>query len=226
MLPRAFTALRLTRQRLPGVLAAPRWSPHAVTTKHAARSMRVCFSTAAEAAPETKPETENPATKIVPAAAEMDYEVDTLVDETAVKTMVHGYGTNCFEVNDVLMQGSIFLLPNVTLLFKPTRVEEITVENLTLLKYLRPTPDIIIFGTGDEVRQPSVEVRNFLDSLGMLYECARTKNACSTFNILNNENREVAGLMLPVTVDKKELLLDQERYSDKFSTLRGPGLRS
>lgn len=127
-----------------------------------------------------------------------------LKDEHTVNTLIQGYGNYCFEINDVMMEGSVVCLPNITLLWKPKEWSEVTVESLYLLKYLTPKPDIVVFGTGLDIHHLSRKQAALLESMNLAWECVQTRNAVSTFNILNNEDRSVVGLILGVPMSEDE----------------------
>jgi hypothetical protein len=53
-------------------------------------------------------------------------------------TSIEGYATGVYVVNSKRLWHSIFVLPQITLLWKPTNFEEITVESLSILKVFQP----------------------------------------------------------------------------------------
>lgn len=136
--------------------------------------------------------------------SKFSYKVDKLNDETANKTLISGYGNYCFEVNNVIMQGSIFVTPSICLLYKVEKFEDITVDSLKLLQYIKPMPDLLVIGTGLQIRYLPREVEAYLSSLNISVECVQTRNAVSTFNILNNEGRDLVGILLGVKMSEHE----------------------
>jgi NADH dehydrogenase [ubiquinone] 1 alpha subcomplex assembly factor 3 len=58
-------------------------------------------------------------------------------------------------------------------------------------------PEILVLGCGRRIQRVSKEVRDFLRSNGIKLEAIDSANAASTFNILNEEGRQVAAAMLP-----------------------------
>jgi NADH dehydrogenase [ubiquinone] 1 alpha subcomplex assembly factor 3 len=63
------------------------------------------------------------------------------------------------------------------------------------LRYI--LPEILVLGCGRRIQRVSKELRDFLRSNGIKLEAIDSANAASTFNILNEEGRQVAAAMLP-----------------------------
>ncbi|MCL7050458.1 hypothetical protein MKW94_001799, partial [Papaver nudicaule] len=59
---------------------------------------------------------------------------------------------------------------------------------------------ILLLGTGRQVQHVDPELRRFIRSTGMKLEAIDSRNAASTFNILNEEGRIVAAALLPYGV--------------------------
>lgn len=75
--------------------------------------------------------------------------------------------------------------------------EEWNDEVWRVFEVAQPRPEIIIFGTGKTVLPPPAKIRKYLNSLGIQIEAHDTRNACSTYNLLNEEQRMVAAALLP-----------------------------
>eukprot|EP00262_Sarcandra_glabra_P008002 TRINITY_DN21170_c0_g1_i1.p1 TRINITY_DN21170_c0_g1~~TRINITY_DN21170_c0_g1_i1.p1 ORF type:complete len:171 (-),score=26.65 TRINITY_DN21170_c0_g1_i1:180-692(-) len=108
-----------------------------------------------------------------------------------------GYGDTGFTVNGVQYEGSLLCVENLLLSWSPKRFSEVTVESLSIFRLLRPAPEILILGCGGQVEQVGSEIRHFIRSTGMKLEAIDSRNAASTFNILNEEGRMVAAALLP-----------------------------
>eukprot|EP00898_Chlorokybus_atmophyticus_P009079 jgi/Chlat1/9172/Chrsp97S08454 len=109
-------------------------------------------------------------------------------------TRIAAYDTDGFVVNDVSCKGSVLCLRDVFLLWRGVHTPaDITPEKLAILDLLA------VVGMGRKlVPNPlSTEVRAFLKERGIAVELMDTANASATFNILNQEGRRVAALMLP-----------------------------
>lgn len=121
------------------------------------------------------------------------------------RTFLLGYDGQGFEVRDVNFRGSILALPNACFLWKPRRLEEITPEALAPLLLVKPPIEIVIVGSGEKLERPlPKETLEFMAAKGIAVEHMDTASACSTFNILNQEDRRVAGALL--AVDEEETM--------------------
>ncbi|KAJ3368502.1 hypothetical protein GGF31_006322 [Allomyces arbusculus] len=69
---------------------------------------------------------------------------------------------------------------------------------LEILKVMRDRPEIILFGTGKTMLALPPPLQSLLKELGISYEVQNTRNACSTFNVLADEGRNVAACLLPL----------------------------
>ena len=54
-----------------------------------------------------------------------------------------------------------------------------------------------MIGTGSQLKQPSMEVRKYVNSLGINLEVADTSRAGSPFNVLSEEGRSIIALLFP-----------------------------
>lgn len=105
-----------------------------------------------------------------------------------------------FKVNGVMYEGSLLCVGNLLMSWSPKKFSEITPESLSIFQILRPIPEILIIGCGRHIQPVNYEVRNFVRSTGMKLEAVDSRNAASTYNILNEEGRIVAAALLPFGV--------------------------
>ncbi|KAI3449008.1 hypothetical protein Pfo_005673 [Paulownia fortunei] len=106
-----------------------------------------------------------------------------------------------FKVNGVRYEGSLLCVGNLLMSWTPKKVSEITVESLSIFKTVRPIPEILILGCGRYIQQVNPELRSFIRSTGMKLEAIDSRNAASTYNILNEEGRIVAAALIPYGVE-------------------------
>ncbi|EEF35911.1 NADH dehydrogenase [ubiquinone] 1 alpha subcomplex assembly factor 3 [Ricinus communis] len=111
-----------------------------------------------------------------------------------------GYTETGFTVNGVKYEGSLLCVGNLLLSWSPTRFSLITPSSLSIFQIMRPIPEILILGTGRQIQQVDPEIRRFIRSTGMKLEAIDSRNAASTYNILNEEGRIVAAALLPCGV--------------------------
>ncbi|KAG8653764.1 NADH dehydrogenase [ubiquinone] 1 alpha subcomplex assembly factor 3 [Manihot esculenta] len=108
-----------------------------------------------------------------------------------------GYTDTGFTVNGVEYEGSVLCVGNLLLSWSPNRLSQITPESLSIFQILRPIPEILILGCGRQIQQIDPELGRFIRSTGMKLEAIDSRNAASTYNILNEEGRIVAAALLP-----------------------------
>ncbi|GLE01292.1 hypothetical protein PINS_up010122 [Pythium insidiosum] len=114
------------------------------------------------------------------------------------KISVTEYDEGGFVVNDVNLRGGVALLPDIAMLWKPRRFEEITKESLEVFTIANPPVEILILGCGAKIQhQLDPSIKEFLKVNGIVVEYLDSVNACATFNILNAEDRKVAAAILP-----------------------------
>ncbi|CAI5743162.1 unnamed protein product [Hyaloperonospora brassicae] len=118
------------------------------------------------------------------------------------KVSVTEYDDGGFVVNDVNMRGGVALFSEISMLWKPKRVEDITREHLTVFTVFNPPIEILVLGCGERInRALSPELQEMLKVNGIVVEYMDTVNACATFNVLNAEDRRVAAALLPCNPD-------------------------
>ncbi|KAH9938073.1 NADH dehydrogenase 1 alpha subcomplex assembly factor 3 [Fomitopsis serialis] len=61
-----------------------------------------------------------------------------------------------------------------------------------------PKPELLLFGTGKKVAFVPPMLRQYISSLGIQVDVMDTWNACSTYNMLAEEGRQVAAALLPL----------------------------
>ncbi|XP_004510155.1 uncharacterized protein [Cicer arietinum] len=111
-----------------------------------------------------------------------------------------GYNDTGFTVNGVEYEGSLLCVGNLIMSWKPNKFSDITADSLSLFRIVRPIPEILIVGCGRNIHPVDPELRRFVRSTGMKLEAVDSRNAASTYNILNEEGRIVAAALLPYGV--------------------------
>jgi NADH dehydrogenase [ubiquinone] 1 alpha subcomplex assembly factor 3 len=140
-----------------------------------------------------------PLPEFVPPSVFIDNNLNSRRNEE--KTIVNGYGINQFQINDIIMNGSVFLFPSHMLLWKPKTMEELTIESLKLLELTSPSTDLLLLGTGTECVQCPPEIEEYLESLGTFVHVMNSRDAASTFQVLNMEGRQLAAAILQMEPD-------------------------
>ncbi|XXG43737.1 hypothetical protein AAC387_Pa01g3707 [Persea americana] len=129
------------------------------------------------------------------------YDQINLIDKVPEDQLrFQGYSDTGFTVNGVDYEGSVLVYEKLIMSWSPKKISEITQESLSIFKILKPVPDILLLGCGRYIEPIDPELRRFLRSTGMKLEVIDSRNAASTFNILNEEGRMVAAALLPYGV--------------------------
>ncbi|CAK9207907.1 unnamed protein product [Sphagnum troendelagicum] len=126
-----------------------------------------------------------------------EYDVFAGTADTTHMIRINGYDENGFIANGVNIEGGVICLSKLALTWIPKTFDEITPDSLSIFQLLRPAPEILVLGCGRRIQRVSKELRDFLRSNGIKLEAIDSANAASTFNILNEEGRQVAAAMLP-----------------------------
>lgn len=106
----------------------------------------------------------------------------TSYDENSVTINQSAYTTNIIVSNHSIEELSI------------TSIDDLDTDKLdTILKH---KPDIIIFGTGNQIKYPSTEVLLKLQHSRIGFEVMSIAALCRTFNYLIGEGRNVAALIV------------------------------
>ncbi|KAI3658512.1 hypothetical protein MP638_004823 [Amoeboaphelidium occidentale] len=103
----------------------------------------------------------------------------------------------------LLINGSVFLwdVRNVRdLLGRLSESGEGVESKLRIFEVIKPIPEIVLIGTGTTVPPPKETdlIRKFFKRNGLQVELMGSRNACSTYNVLIEEGRNVALAVMPV----------------------------
>ncbi|TIB16116.1 hypothetical protein E3P92_01417 [Wallemia ichthyophaga] len=102
-------------------------------------------------------------------------------------------------------KGPVIVVDNKIFLWKvPTPTmpfnwgDAIPKEAFKMFETLTPRPEILLLGTGKSMLPPPPAYTKYLNSLGIQVDIIDTKNACSTYNVLVEEDRSVAAALFPI----------------------------
>lgn len=123
-------------------------------------------------------------------------EYDLIVAEAGL-VRIEGYDGTGFIVNDVQVQGAVFCLADLFMMWNLKSWQELTPDALSMLHLFKPAPDLVIIGCGLHSQMVPPSLQAYFKQHNIAYEAIDTANAVSTFNILNQEGRKVAGVFLP-----------------------------
>ena len=106
-----------------------------------------------------------------------------------------GYGEGCVKVNDRRIEKSVVVTPGRVLADWPAAdFESLRAEHLAALTDLGC--EIVLLGTGSQLRFPRPETLRPLIDAGIGVEVMDVRAACRTYNILMAEERKVAAALL------------------------------
>jgi len=120
---------------------------------------------------------------------------DLLVNDEHL-ARVDGYGENGFLVNGVEYHSPIVCFGKLTFAWHVNTIEDINLDSLAIINLLKPAPDVVIFGTGTSALKIPDEIIQAFRKNGTNVDIMNTANACTTFNILNQESRSIACALL------------------------------
>jgi uncharacterized protein len=105
---------------------------------------------------------------------------------------------NGINIAGVNLKGGVILINGGIFLFDVSSLNQLTAESLQVFDLIKPIPDVVIVGTGSEMRMLPKEVVDVFKKNGIVYEVMKSKTACDTYNILVDEDRNVAAVLLPI----------------------------
>ncbi|KAI0488988.1 hypothetical protein KFK09_028829 [Dendrobium nobile] len=124
----------------------------------------------------------NPANQTLPSLRRMFslYDQINIIDSVPEDQLrFKEYSETGFTINGVKYEGSLLIVEN---------------------KIMSWAPKVLILGCGRHIEPVNPELRKFIRSIGMKLEAINSRNAASTYNILNEEGRMVAAALLPYGV--------------------------
>ena len=118
-------------------------------------------------------------------------------DDNTGQFQIRAYGAGRITVNDEVLTQSLILSAETLLRdWPPQRFEDITAEHLRAAVELNP--EILILGTGAQIRFPNPGITAELQARGIGVEIMDTAAACRTYNVLVGERRRVAAALLMI----------------------------
>ena len=117
------------------------------------------------------------------------------LDPATARNAITGYGDGYVMVNRQRFERSLVVLPDRILLdWPPKRFDDLAPEHMAELAGL--DREIILLGTGAQLRFPRPEIIQPLMRSGVGVEVMDMQAACRTYNILLAEDRRVAAALL------------------------------
>ena len=105
------------------------------------------------------------------------------------------YGDGKLKVNQTDYQASLIIFPDALVTDWPVNaVQELKVSHFD--EIVKRKPEIVLLGTGQQQRFPSIDFRRLLVQIGLNLEVMDTAAACRTYNLLVSEDRDVAAAVI------------------------------
>jgi uncharacterized protein len=115
------------------------------------------------------------------------------------RQIVQAYGDLGFRVSGVRHEGSVWILPELTLPWAVRDLSEITVDSFDpLIAKAAGQVAILIVGTGTRMLPLPPDVRKRCREGGIALEFMDTGAACRTYNVLLTEERQVAAALIAI----------------------------
>lgn len=114
--------------------------------------------------------------------------------DTFAANSIRAYRDGEILVNDRILDRSVIITPDIIQDWAPGSVEELTEQHFMQLGEFKP--EIIILGTGSQLRFPPPQLSVALQAQGIGVEIMATDAACRTFNVLLAEDRRVLVALL------------------------------
>ncbi|MPY70194.1 MAG: hypothetical protein GEU92_08905 [Alphaproteobacteria bacterium] len=124
--------------------------------------------------------------------------VDITPPVPAGAQIVEAYGDGGFRICGTLYDGSVLILPGVTLRWQAASADAITMESLAPILEADAVVELLLIGCGDAIAPLSATLRAGLRTRGVAVEPMDTGAACRTFNVLLSEDRAVAAALIAV----------------------------
>ncbi|PTN11764.1 Mth938-like domain-containing protein [Nitrosomonas aestuarii] len=106
-----------------------------------------------------------------------------------------GYGDGYVMINKVRHENNLIVLPDQIMDEWPVEsVAQLSVEHFDCI--LPHKPEIILLGTGEQINFPDYGLMAKIIQSGIGFEVMDTQAACRTYNILVEEDRQVAAAII------------------------------
>jgi len=112
--------------------------------------------------------------------------------------VVQAYGEGRFRISGEAVTGSVVVWPDGWTAWPVTDAAALAADDLSLLRALSGTIDILLIGCGARFAPEPTGLRASVKAIGMALEWMDTGAACRTYNVLIGEGRRVAAALIAV----------------------------
>jgi uncharacterized protein len=114
----------------------------------------------------------------------------------AGRQFVDSYGPGRFRISGVVYEGSVLVLPQATVAWPVSSVEELTAADFRAAIAADPPVEVVLLGAGPKMVMLPADLRRELKNAGVNLEVMDTGAACRTYNVLLSEERRVAAALI------------------------------
>ena len=116
----------------------------------------------------------------------------------AGRQLINAYGDGGFRIAGNRYEGSVIVLPERTLVWSVTTLEQIAIGDLAPVLAADPAVELLLLGVGRQLRFVPRALRDAVKAAGIGFDGMDTGAACRTFNVLLAEERRVAAALIAV----------------------------
>lgn len=101
-----------------------------------------------------------------------------------------------FLINHYWISGSVILFPSRFYMWNVADADEIKPHTLEVMNFVKPRPDYLIIGTGAKAVALEFSFTEHFRRMGITVDACPSFEACSTFNLCNEDGYNVACALL------------------------------
>ncbi|MGF1474151.1 MAG: Mth938-like domain-containing protein [Geminicoccaceae bacterium] len=114
------------------------------------------------------------------------------------RQVIESYGPGRFVVSGQPFQGSILVTPRRTELLSAQSIADVDVSPM-VASLEESRPEVLIIGTGERFERVDAAILDRIRATGTALDQMATPAACRTYNVLLNEDRVAAALMIALS---------------------------
>ena len=101
-----------------------------------------------------------------------------------------------FVIDSIFVPGAVLIYGPLTFLLEIETFDDLSVDSLALFSAVQP-PDLLVFGCGEQSRTLPQDLVEHCRSKSIAFEMVDTRAAAGTYNVLSQEARSVAAILIP-----------------------------
>jgi len=111
---------------------------------------------------------------------------------------IQGYTAGGYRAGGTLHEGGLILTPERMATWPVADLNAASVEDFTLVTTQEPKIEVLLLGTGPNMKRPPTALIEALKETGLAVDFMDSRAAARTYNVLVAENRRVAAALLPL----------------------------